>query len=101
MPHHIEIEPFFASVRLRLNNFFKLLLVLVRRSKQAVLAFIRRFLIALSHHGPPPDKAAPTSVRSACSHDPGLQLSVYSPRPAGSPAGTPHFSLLLHAVRID
>lgn len=99
MPHHVEIVPFLASVRLRLNIFFKRLLLLVRRSKQAVV-FIRRFLIALSHRGPLPDKAAPT-VHGACSHDPGLQLAAYPPRQAGSPAGTLHLSLLLHAVRID
>jgi len=101
MPHHSEIVSFPVSVRLRLNDIFKLLLVLVRRGKQAVLTFIRRFLIALSHRGPPPDEAAPTPVRGVCSHGPGRQLAAYPPRPAGSPAGMLHFSLLLHTVRID
>ena len=100
MPHRIKIVPFLASVHLRLNNFFKLLL-LVRRSKQTVLAFIRRFLIALSHRAPPPDKAAPTPVRCACSHDPGLQLAAYPPRQEGSPAGTLNLWHLLHTMRID
>jgi len=101
MPHHSEIAPFLVSVRLRLNDIFKLLLALVRRSKQAVLTFIRRFWITLLHRGPPPGEAAPTPMRSACSHGPGLQLAVYPSRPAGSPAGTLHLSPLLHTVRID
>ena len=99
MPHRIKIVPFLASVHLRLNNF-KLLLVLVRRRKHAVLALIRRFLIALTHRGPPPDKVVPTPMRGACSH-PELQLAACPPRQAGIPAGTLHLSLLLHTVRID
>ena len=100
MPHRIKIVPFLASIRLQFNNFFKLILVLVRRRKQAVLALIQRFLIALTQRGPPPNRAVPTPMRGACSH-PELQLAACPPRQAGIPAGMLHLSLLLHMVRID
>lgn len=77
MPRHIEIV---------LGSIFKILLVIVRNSKQAVHAFIRRFMIALSHRRSGPSKAAiGAPVRDVFSRDTDIQLAVHT---SGTPSGS-------------
>lgn len=76
MPRHIEIV---------LGSIFKILLVIVRNSKQAVHAFIRRFMIALSHRRSRNKAAIGAPVRDVFSRDTDIQLAVHT---SGTPSGS-------------
>ncbi|KAL4068624.1 hypothetical protein V8B97DRAFT_858405 [Scleroderma yunnanense] len=84
MPHYIDIVSSLACLRpfLRLNSIFKLILTIVCRGQQAVLAFIRRFLLTPLHCVSSPDKVVPgTSVRGTCSFDSGTASALSAPMP--------------------